>query len=167
MDKDRPAVDKLRAIAVPSIRMGEISVATDGEELRTLLGSCIGLALFDSQRKIGGLAHVILPLSQGRNDRPGKFVDTAIPHLLGALEELAGGKLRLSAKIAGGASMFTMTAAANIGRLNVETCEAILVRMRIPILARHCGGEQGRRMTLNTASGKVKIEIVGQTPIEL
>ena len=45
--------------------------------------------------------------------------------------------------------------------------EQLLGELGIPIVAKHCGGKQGRRMSLNTANGKVVIEIVGQGPIEL
>ena len=45
----------------PSIRMGEMAVAINDGVLRTLLGSCIGLALYDQNRRVGGLAHVVLP----------------------------------------------------------------------------------------------------------
>ena len=138
-----------------SIRMGEIAVATRGEALRTLLGSCLGLALYDRGRKVGGLAHIVLPSSRGATDRPGKFVDTAIPKLIEEMQKIAGGELRLAAKLAGGASMFATTVAANIGLQNVEACRRRLGELRIPILATHCGGEQGRRMSLYTDSGKV------------
>lgn len=150
-----------------SIRMGDMSVASAGEELRTLLGSCIGLALYDRRQQIGGLAHIVLPTARGATDRPGKFVDTAIPALIEQMEKLASEKLRMTAKIAGGASMFTTTVAANIGRQNIEACEALLGALRIPIVAKHCGGGQGRRMSLDSKDGKVMIEIVGQDPIEL
>lgn len=160
-------MEKLRQAAGSSIRMGEMSVARDGEELRTLLGSCIGLALYDRRHKVGGLAHIVLPKARGKTDRPGKFVDTAIPTLIAEMEQLAGGALKLTAKMAGGASMFTTTVAANIGLQNMESCEQLLGELGITILARHCGGEQGRRMSLDTANGKVVIEIVGQDPIEL
>ena len=147
--------------------MGELSVAADGGELRTLLGSCIGLALFDRRCKVGGLSHIVLPNARGKTDRPGKFVDTAIPALIKEMQMLSGGEMKLIAKMAGGASMFKTTVAANIGRQNIESCERLLGQLGIPIVARHCGGEQGRRMTLNTANGKVVIEIVGQDPVEL
>lgn len=160
-------MEKLRQAPGSSIRMGEMSVARDGEELRTLLGSCIGLALYDRRHKVGGLAHIVLPKARGKTDRPGKFVDTAIPNLIAEMEHLAGGALKLTAKIAGGASMFATTVAANIGLQNMESCEQLLGELGIPILARHCGGEQGRRMSQDTANGKVVIEIVGQDPIEL
>ena len=151
----------------PSIRMGEMCVGGAGDSLRTLLGSCVGLALYDRRRKIGGLAHIVLPDSRGKVDRPGKFVDTAIPALIEQMEQHAGQRLTLTAKIAGGASMFSTKVAANIGLQNIESCEQLLHDLRIPILAKHCGGEQGRRMTLDTGNGIVLIEIVGQDPIEL
>ena len=160
-------MNKLNRTAHPTVRMGEISVATGGDELRTLLGSCIGLALHDRRRQVGGLAHIILPNARGKSDRPGKFVDTAIPALIEEMESVVGGKIRLTAKMAGGASMFSTTVAANIGLQNIESCEQILGELGIPIVAKHCGGEQGRRMSLDTASGKVMIEIVGHDRIEL
>ena len=73
---------KVKPAASGSIRMGEMSVAADGVQLRTLLGSCVGLALHDRRHKVGGLAHIVLPRARGKTDRPGKFVDTAIPTLI-------------------------------------------------------------------------------------
>ena len=160
-------MDELTRTSVPSIRMGELRVGRDGSLMRTLLGSCVGLALYDRRQKIGGLAHIVLPASRGKSDRPGKFVDTAVPEMIEQLEKLAGKNIRLSAKLAGGASMFSAASTANIGEMNIQTCEDLLREMRIPILAKHCGGKKGRRMTLNTETGNVLIEIVGQDQIEL
>ena len=81
-------MQKLTRVVNSSIRMGEMSVAADGEELRTLLGSCIGLALYDRQRKVGGLAHIVLPNTHGATDLPGKSVDKAIPRLIKDIEQL-------------------------------------------------------------------------------
>jgi chemotaxis protein CheD len=147
--------------------MGELSVAADGRELRTLLGSCVGLALYDRRRKVGGLAHIVLPRARGGTDRPGKFVDTAIPALIKEMAIRSGSEMDLVAKLAGGASMFATSVATNIGRQNIELCDRLLGELGIPIVARHCGGVQGRRMTLNTANGKVVIEIARQDRIEL
>jgi chemotaxis protein CheD len=147
--------------------MGEMSVAAKGGKLRTLLGSCVGLALYDRRWRVGGLSHIVLPQARGKTDRPGKFVDTAVPHLIEEMRKLADGDLDLTAKLAGGASMFSTTVAGNIGRQNVEACEQLLGQLGIPLVGKHCGGEQGRRMSLCTDDGKVVIEIVGQDPIEL
>ncbi len=74
MDETKPTL--------PSIRMGEIRVDGDGNTLHTLLGSCVGLALYDRQQKIGGLAHIVLPDSRGSEHRLGKYVNTAVPSLM-------------------------------------------------------------------------------------
>ncbi len=63
--------------------------------------------------------------------------------------------------------MFSTSVSANIGLQNIESCEDLLRKYRIPVLARHCGGEQGRRMQFDTSSGLVWIEIVGQGRVEL
>lgn len=147
--------------------MGEMSIATGTENLRTLLGSCVGLSLYDRQQQVGGLAHIVLPESRGRQDRPGKFVDTAVPAMIHEMEQIATAPLKLVAKLAGGASMFTSTVASSIGRQNILACEQILREHGIPVLAKHIGGEKGRRMSLDLADGTVLIEIVGEDPIRL
>ena len=54
-----------------------------------------------------------------------------------------------------------------IGIGSVGLVDKPLDELGIPILARHCGGEQGRRMSLDTAIGKVLIEIVGHDPVAM
>jgi chemotaxis protein CheD len=153
----------------PSIAMGALAASQDNGVLRTLLGSCLGVALYDRRLKVGGLSHIVLPDSLGRTDQPGKFADTAIPALIRAMQELVPGEmLKLTAKVAGGANMFSATGAANtIGVQNAGAVERILADLRIPILARHCGGEQGRRMALDTGTGLVTIDVVGQQSVTL
>jgi len=144
-----------------------MGVAINRGVLRTLLGSCIGLALYDDKHKIGGLAHIVLPTSRGPIKLPGKFVDTAIPSLIRAMEERAGLALKPNARIAGGANMFSSTAETTIGFQNIEASERLLADLRIPIVARHCGGERGRRMSIDIQTGQVVVEIVGYDPVEL
>ena len=151
--------------SIPSIRMGDMQLATESQVLRTLLGSCVGIALYDLRRRVGCLAHVVLPDSRGKVDQPAKFVDTAIPAMIRKMEKVAKGRLELNAKMAGGADMFATGRSAGIGQLNVLACEAILDEHRIPLIARHCGGKQGRRMTFFVETGKAIIELVGTNPM--
>lgn len=149
--------------------MGEIAVARGEGALRTLLGSCLGLALYERRQKIGALAHIVLPDSLGRTEHPGKYVDTAVPAMIGRMQELSdGASLRLQAKIAGGANMFAASnSGTTVGAQNLLTLERLLDRLRIPIAGRHCGGEQGRKMKFDLATGLVTIDIVGAEPITL
>jgi len=154
-------------IRTASIRMGEMAVAQSVGQLRMLLGSCVGLALYDRRRRVAGLAHVVLPDSRGNGEVPGKFVDTAVPALIQEMESIAGEPVRLSARIAGGANMFAVAGSRRIGDQNIEASEALLRELRIPIVGRHCGGTQGRRMTMDVATGVITIEIVGCDPEEI
>jgi chemotaxis protein CheD len=151
-----------------SLPMGEIAVARTGT-LRTLLGSCLGVALYDRRLQLGALAHIVLPVSSGETAPPGKFADTAVPAMLEQLKSLTNGsRLRLEAKIAGGANMFATADVENsIGMQNTLAIERALETHRIPIAGRHCGGEQGRKMTFDLTSGAVTIDVVGAESVTI
>ena len=152
--------------ATTSVRMGELAVGTGDTVLKSLLGSCIGVALIDHNSGCAGLAHIVLPDSRDHTGPPGKFADTAIPELLRQLHECGAEPERLEAKLAGGASMLSAHSEP-IGNRNREAVEEQLAASRIPITGSDCGGDKGRQMTLYPASGRVTIEVVGGQPIEL
>jgi chemotaxis protein CheD len=151
--------------------MAEIRAAQHQGVLRTLLGSCVGVALYDRKLKLLGLAHVVMPNSLGRTDPLGKYADTAVPETIHRMRALSGaGCLSLSAKIAGGANMFAHLSpkpANAIGDQNWIAVEKILEELKIPILGRHLGGTAGRRMVVDVASAAVEIHLQGQAPIRI
>lgn len=158
MNEPQPSVN---GTAV-SIGMGGISVARDGGTLRTFLGSCVGLVLLDRKRRLAGMAHIVLPDSRGQGQSPGKYADTAVPETLRLLRDLAGGDtLHLTAKIAGGAKMLPFQQGQTIGDQNVLAVERLLAAEGIVIVGRCCGGEHGRRMVVDVATGVVTVETVG------
>lgn len=145
--------------------MGELGVGQTDGLLRTFVGSCVGVTIYNCRWKLAGLAHVMLPESRGQSSQPGKFADTAIPEMLRQLEKLSGGKkIRWSAKIAGGAKMFAFQTDTTIGDLNVAAIERILAELDIPILAKCCGGKQGRRIAVEIATGTMTVETIGAEP---
>ena len=155
------AAESERARSPASIRIGEMLVGRGEERLRTLLGSCIGLALYSRHSSVGGLAHIVLPESSGQQGPPAKYVDTAIPELIRRIELAGGQATNLKAKVAGGANMLASQAVSTIGDQNLEAIRQLLRDLRIPIVAEHCGGVQGRRMTFYPGTGRVTIEVVG------
>lgn len=152
---------------VISVRMGELVAGTESAAFKTLLGSCIGLAVYDRTARIGGLAHVMLPSSVGHDGPPGKFVDTAVAELIEQVEQLGGQRRRLLAKIAGGARMFSTNVVSTIGDQNLDAVLNELKQQSIPVAGSHCGGTQGRRMTFLAANGKVSIYVIGAAPVEI
>jgi chemotaxis protein CheD len=109
------------------------------------LGSCVALVLHDSRRHTGAVAHVMLPSSGGKQDRPGKFADTAVPTLIGELQAQGSNGRSVSARLVGGASMFkNFNGNLNIGERNVEALKALLAEYRIVIEVEDVGGNMGR-----------------------
>jgi chemotaxis protein CheD len=148
-----------------SLAIGEIGTAREAGVLRTFVGSCVGLALIDRRRRLAALAHIMLPDSHACGLPPGKYADTAIPEMLRLLGVLGeGSPLRLAAKITGGAKMFAFQTGTTVGDQNVAAVERILANFDIPVLGRDCGGDRGRRVTLDVASGELRVESLGQPP---
>lgn len=151
------------------VPIGQWAVRNDESRIQTLLGSCVGVALFDRQARIGGLAHIVLPDSRGEQAHPGKYADTAIVAMLNDFRKLGSpaNRLRLWAKLAGGASMFRTGPAGNIGQANINAVERVLGELGIQILARDVSGEAGRKMTLILPSGIIMIKVPGGAEYEL
>jgi chemotaxis protein CheD len=152
-----------------SVFMGRWAVASAPVLIRTLLGSCAGVVLYDRLSKLGGIAHIVLPHSRGATDHPGKYADTAIPALIDDMERLAGRKLRsrLTAKLFGAASMFQGGASIDIGRSNQAAVEQILADLGVAVVARDFGGDSGRRLTFSTVTGMVAVRIPGGSDYEI
>ena len=167
-NRTTPAEDLFPSSASPlTARIGEIIFAREHQTIRTLLGSCVGVALYDKQKRQGILAHILLPDSNGHEGSAGKFVDTAIPEMLNHLRREGSNVSQVTARIAGGASMFELSSETNIGAQNLEALESTLKLHQIAVLGRHCGGTQGRRMVFTPVDGIVRIHIVGCDAIEI
>jgi len=123
------------------------------------LGSCIGLILYDRERGVGAMVHIMLPESSGRTDRPGKYADTAVPLLVKELTGLGCKKQSLVAKMAGGAAMFEYFGNnLNIGERNAEKVRAILAENHIKLSAEEVGGKVGRTVAFYPGeNGKVTV----------
>jgi chemotaxis protein CheD len=156
-----------------TVGLGEIHVSADEETLLMALGlgSCVGIAVYDPQERVGGMAHVVLPapLNDG-GMHSNKFATVAVPTLLSRVEGLGARRRRLICKIVGGAEMLaTSTLRHNfrIGERNVEAVTAALQQEGIPLQAQDCGGKNGRSFRLAITSGRVAVKRLGKDWQEL
>ena len=136
------------------------------------LGSCIGVSLYDPQKKVGGLLHIMLPDStQARaSDKPAKFADTGIPLMLSDVMALGASKSRLVAKLAGGAQMFAFANATDIMRVGTRNAEAvknILRRNGIKVIAEDTGGNYGRTVQIDLNTGAYKVKTIDRGEKEI
>ena len=68
-----------------TVKMAGMDVVNDSSRLKTILGSCVGIILHDPDRRVSGLAHIMLPAKHRDDGTAGKYADTAIPELLARL----------------------------------------------------------------------------------
>ncbi len=150
-----------------NVGVAKIEVATNPTVLRTILGSCIGICIYDRVKKIGGMAHILLPIAP-KKISPEKYADTAIPLLLEKLCKKGCEIENLSAKIAGGASMFKFSSSmtlAQIGERNIEISRHILDQNGIPLLVSDVGGNLGRVIDFYLQDGRLKIRSGGKEKV--
>ena len=150
------------------VGMADLNICKAPDSITTLgLGSCVGIVLYDKRNKIAGLAHVMLPDStQIRNNTNlAKFADTGIDQLINELK-IAGADIKsLTAKIAGGAQMFSFTGSSDltkVGDRNVEATIQKLQTLKIPNLASDTGKNYGRTIVFSPETGMLQIKAVGK-----
>ncbi|MHB1125918.1 MAG: chemotaxis protein CheD [Bacillota bacterium] len=151
------------------VGIAEWKVTDSPRRLVTLgLGSCVGVTVYDAVKKMGGLAHVMLPDSNQFNNitNPNKYADTALPAMVQEMVRHGANKHRMKAKIAGGAQMFSSASRSssllNIGQRNVEMCRKVLNELGIPLIAEDTGGNKGRTTIFHTETGSVYIRTFGE-----
>ena len=150
-----------------SADMGRYVVAHNPAVLIALgLGSCIGCAIWDKEKHIGGLSHVMLPESreccagnEGLNMN--KFADKAIPSMVDDMLHRGCHIDKMVAKIAGGAHMFKgfmNSETLDIGKRNDVAVREELKKLGIPLIASDTSGCVGRTIRFDTVNGKLAIK---------
>lgn len=151
------------------VRVGiaDSAIVASPDKLITMgLGSCIGIALYDKEKKIAGLVHIMLPDSkQFRNIvNPLKYADLGVEILFNEMLSYGCKKENIIAKIAGGASMFNFSdkkVISDIGKRNGEATINAIKNLSIPIIGEDIGGNKGRTMIVESEDGLVIVRSIG------
>jgi chemotaxis protein CheD len=145
--------------------IGEMVVTADVDSQLVAygLGSCVALALWDPRARVGGLAHFMLP-SGSADGPPVKFVETGMAAFLAAFEAHGGSPRRAQIKAAGGAAMLALSASGlAIGRRNAQAVETALEERGLALHASDLGGNAGRTVQLDVASGRLHVKSLMKT----
>ena len=127
------------------------------------LGSCLGIGVYDPTIKVGGLLHVMLPLSkvdpEKAKRKPAMYVDTGLELLLNSMYDLGARKRNLVISVAGGASMKRSEGEDyfKIGKRNFTVLRKLLWKNGFMITNQDVGGSSARTMALRMGDGQVMI----------
>jgi len=147
------------------VGVSDLKVSTNIDEIiiTYALGSCLGIAIYDPVVNVGGLLHVMLPLSKADTQKakikPAMYVDSGLSLLLTKIYNLGGQKKNLEISVAGGASMKREEREDyfKIGKRNFTVFRKLLWKNGFMIANQDVGGNKARTMALHLSDGTVTI----------
>ncbi len=125
--------------------------------VKTILGSCVAICLWDTKLHIGGINHYMLPHWSGNDLASPKYGNIAIDKLIDRLIYHGSQIENLQAKIFGGGDMMNSSNSQTlIGERNIRIARIMLEERNIPIVASSTGGKRGRKIIFFTDTGEVR-----------
>ncbi len=144
------------------LNIGEFAVSKEPVVLETILGSCVGICLWDAGQRIGGLNHYLLPNEQTDTPRSSVYGGTSIQLLVKAMLEEGAAMDHLVAHIYGGGMVINkLDDVFNIGMENVLIARQMLQEYGIPVVGEYIRARQGIRVSFKTASGEMTVTPLG------
>ena len=146
------------------VGVGDLSVSNNANVILSTfaLGSCLGVIIYDSQVKVGGLIHIMLPdstLSPEKAQRqPAMFADTGMPLVYRNLCAMRAERKRMKAFVAGGASIISGANMFKIGERNIQAVKKLTAALGIRVVKADIGGVNNRTVHLNVGTGEVSMK---------
>ena len=152
-----------------TVGVGDLKISRNPEDriITHALGSCLGITVYDPVAKVGGLLHVMLPLSSidaaKAAENPFMFVDTGVPRLFLDAYKAGARKERLIVTAAGGASPTGRDREDffQIGNRNVVMLRKILWKNGVVLKGSDFGAFDARTMWMELETGEVTVKING------
>ena len=143
---------------------GEYFVGDARYRIRTMLGSCVSITLWQPRLKIGAMSHFLLyerERGRGGIELSGRYGSEALELMVRELRALGVQATDCQAKIFGGAIMFPQLEKQrrpSIGRRNGESAEELLRLYHIPIVSESLFGVGHRHIIFNVSTGDVWVK---------
>ena len=150
----------MEKIQVWYVNVGQSIIKKAPATMKAVLGSCIGLCIWDPVEKIGGMAHIFMDKSEGKEyspEQPVKYAEQGVTKFMGKFKHYGCKGFNLEAKIFGGSNMMGRSKN-TMGKRIYKIVEEELKRLHIPITYIDVGGKKGRHITFNCESGRVELK---------
>jgi chemotaxis protein CheD len=133
---------------------GHLLVCTEPCRLRTVLGSCVAVCLYDPELRHGGMNHFMLPESPSSLETSCRYGNRAMPALVARLERLGSDRRSLCASVFGGACvLFPASGLMHLGRRNVDFALQWLEHHGISVVQSNVLGSTARRLEFDIETG--------------
>ena len=148
------------------LHAGQVFVSAEGKSIITILGSCVGVCIWDAVNRIGGATHFLLPSWDGTGASSPRYGNVAISMLVQKLLEAGAHRGQLQAKVFGGGCLFGSLREPGsnreppLGSRNVEIALETLTKARIPVVSTVVGVDRGQRIMFRTDTGDAEIKVL-------
>jgi chemotaxis protein CheD len=145
------------------VGIGEMVISNNIEDtIKTFaLASCVGLVVYSSFRKVGGMIHIALPSPPTCEDgviRCCYYASTGIPRIINRMcKDYGCLKGELEINLYGGANSIRSNDVFNIGRRNIEAVKYILNEMNLKFNDCETGKNVSRTIGLDVFTGQVVV----------
>lgn len=151
------------------LKPAELFVEREPVLIRTVLGSCVTVTMLDRKLRLAAACHPVLPVCrEGARCRPAtcrnknKYVECVIPEMLKQFQQNGCRRADLEVKLFGGANMFfrneRQKEILHVGSMNVSMARQKLAEAELELKSYDVGGNQGRKLYFNTATGDVWVK---------
>jgi chemotaxis protein CheD len=147
------------------VQPGESHLVEEPTVLRTVLGSCVGVAFWIPRQNIGALCHPMLPqlpvksrMPHPHHEHKERYVDFAIRDLARRLDSYGVARSKIHVKLFGGADVLLVSddrVRPTVGQLNCQMAVEVLEEQGFNVTASSLGGTHGVNIFFHTGTGEV------------
>jgi chemotaxis protein CheD len=158
-----------RARAIPGgfamaveLMPGDVALGQAGDQLKTLLGSCVCVILTDPRRTVGAMCHIVhVGKATGANARNTAFGEAAMRDMFARLRAVGIRPEQCDAYVFGGGNMFPkLFDVRHVGDANVDWVLDFLHDHGIHIVDHCLGGNGYRKVSWTVGTGEPLVETV-------
>ena len=139
------------------IKNGDVITTSENKVLKTELGSCVSICLWDPIKKIAGMNHYLLPGDNNNRNKPFEYGEYANHALVKEMIRQGAKVKQLKAYVFGGATLHPNYDHLKIGEKNVKVALEILVFYGIKVSGQYTGGYLGRSIYFYNFEGYIKL----------
>ena len=151
-----------------TVGVADMKVSNDPEVMLVTysLGSCIGIAVYDPEIRVGGMLHYMLPDSSldpaKAKKNPYMFADSGIAPMFKEAYRLGARKQRMRIVVVGGAQILDQQGFFNIGKRNHMAMRKLFWRNKVMVSYEDVGGNENRTLKLAIKDGTCRLKVSGK-----
>lgn len=150
-------VDRINNCIAAKLMPGEYYISRNEEMITTILGSCVSACIYDSNKKIGGMNHFMLPeKGAAAADESARYGIFAMESLINELLKCGCVKENLRVKLFGGGQIIENMS--DVGRKNIIFAKNFLYAEGMRLEASDLGLIFPRKVNFFPHTGKVMVK---------